>query len=139
MVRPDARQQTSPRRADAMPDRVTARSTGDTLQQNYATSTPTATRYDGSPPAFDPALDYVTMLLVIWGQNDLDNHGHGGNHHLSGTGSTVQHLEVDMPGIKTDKKRATRRKPRRNHYAKLLESKKYQPRNTKPRQEVSDE
>jgi hypothetical protein len=52
-----------------------------------------------------------------------------------------------MPGIKTDKKRATRRKPRRNHYAKLLESKQNRPqvvtpkphRKPKHKQEVSDE
>ena len=52
-----------------------------------------------------------------------------------------------MPGIKTDKKRVTRSKPRRNHYAKLLESKQNQQRVVTPKpyrkpkhkQEVSDE
>jgi len=38
-----------------------------------------------------------------------------------------------MPGIKTDKKRAARRKPRRNHYAKLLETKQNQQRVVTPK------
>tara|TARA_R110000868_G_scaffold74991_6_gene216693 strand:- start:203 stop:415 length:213 start_codon:yes stop_codon:yes gene_type:complete len=52
----------------------------------------------------------VTYLALDQAKHDLDNHVHGGNHHLSGTGSTVQHLEVIMPGIKTDKKTSDKEK-----------------------------
>ena len=52
-----------------------------------------------------------------------------------------------MPRVKTDTKRTSRRKPRRNHYAKLLEAKQNRPqvvtpkpyRKPKHKQEVYDE
>jgi hypothetical protein len=77
-----------------MPDRVTARSIGDTSPLNYKTSSPTVTSCDGLPAAFDPVPGYVTMLLVIWGQHDLDIDDRAADYCLPRTRPTANfHME----------------------------------------------